>query len=285
MIKFLYCLLVLCICTCSQLLYAQHVNSIDGIQPIVKGSENIAKYDEQMMGKELPDGFGTNLPVNVSKSDILKLVVPQVLDKKPFLVGCKKWPYQENMYISIVIFGEDGDYSGDVYLAMLEYDGDVVKKIAGSAATYAEGLNVKFDWGSTNCDCPMVNEEGSLLPQEYQKFDFAKYQISDHKIAFGIRVGWFEGYSGGGAFFQGLMLFVQDEDKIENVFAEPMGYFKNIAGDWNEDSTREHFITQEENVLIILPHKTNGYFDIKLSSINGTWSRLFTWDKNQGRYL
>ena len=57
------------------------------------------------------------------------------------------------------------------------------------------------------------------------------------------------------------------------VFAQPMAFYKMLAGDWNPDGTREHIESDASNTLSLLPGKTDGYFDIQLRQRRVSGSR------------
>jgi hypothetical protein len=117
------------------------------------------------------------------------------------------------------------------------------------------------------------------------EFDFAQYKINNTQTAFGLRLGWGESYSGGNAYFESLALFMIDKDRIVNILSEPMYFYQNIAGGWNKDHTRQHALYEGENVIIVLPTQTNGYYDLQIKSLDSKWQRIFSWNNSQKRYL
>lgn len=268
-------------------LKSQHVNSIGEIESTIIGSENKEVFNEEMEGGECSDKLDVILPEGLQRTEIYNLLKEDLVYWDAKLYGFKKWPYKKDSYIALAKFSDEDNYYQKLYLAVLSYDGNELKKMAGGPCPEQDNVNTKVYWNHSNCNGPIdaYDEEGGLYPMEYKKFDFAKYKISDHEVAFGVRCNWFEGYAGGGAFYQALLLFVQKGDEIINVLAEPMAYFQDFAGDWNEDGTRQHDIQQVENILIMLPHKTNGYYDIKLKEVNGGWNCVFVWDELKNRYL
>ncbi|PZO43233.1 MAG: hypothetical protein DCF19_04570 [Pseudanabaena frigida] len=126
----------------------------------------------------------------------------------------------------------------------------------------------------------------NLLPSgKYEHFDFAPFKISDTQIAFGLRVTHSESYSGGYGYFEDLALFIVDSNRIINIFSEPMYFNKNIAGEWNKDGTRQHHLYEDEKVLVVLPRKTDGYYDLQIKALDSNWERTFSWDASLKRYL
>lgn len=124
-----------------------------------------------------------------------------------------------------------------------------------------------------------------FYPSQIYKLDFAKYAISDSTIAFGIRSGMTESYSGGGASFEVLTLFAVVDDKLRVIFSQPISYFKDIAGDWNEDGTRNHEIYDGENIVIVSSEKENGYAKLIVKSKKKSWRKSFHWDRNSLSYV
>lgn len=124
-----------------------------------------------------------------------------------------------------------------------------------------------------------------IFPSEIYKLDFAKYTLTNDNIAFGIRSGINEGYSGGGANFQVLTLFAVIDGELRAIFSEPMYYFKDIAGNWNKDGTRNHEVYEGENTVSVSDAKTNGYFRLIVKSTKKRWRKSFLWDQNLRRYL
>lgn len=124
-----------------------------------------------------------------------------------------------------------------------------------------------------------------FFPSEIYKLDFAKYAIADGNIAFGIRSGMNEGYSGGGASFQFLTLFAVIDGELRAIFSEPMYYFKDIAGNWNDDGTRNHDVYEGENTVSVSEAKVNGYFKLIVKSKKKPWRKSFRWNPNTQRYV
>ena len=249
--------------------------------------------------------FGTELPVGVESQAIIKLMTPDIDPSLVTLVGMKKWPHRPNTYLAIVCaarsradFSNDSLYAGGVpccnagyggvqesetpklvYLSMLEYTDDL-KLIA----SYPGMLDVKTCWKHSNMEAPNYESEDFLNPGSYDRFDFAKYKISDDQIAFGIRVGWRNMYAGGGGYFQALMLFMVQGSTIVNVLSEPISEEGMSSGEWNADGTRSKNIWETNNIVIMLPSKTSGFYDIKMKELKGKWSQRFKWHAGDRRY-
>ena len=66
-----------------------------------------------------------------------------------------------------------------------------------------------------------------------------------------------EGYAGGGADFNATVLLALEGGTLRRVAAFQSGYGKLLAGNWNEDGTREHIEANAEWKLKVFPGKTN----------------------------
>jgi hypothetical protein len=247
------------------------------------------------------DNLGVFLPEGVTSEKLIKLIAPPNTDfSLVTLVGMKKWPYKKDTYAAIACFSPDkrefktdtsfsssklccnSGYGGfeeartpkKVYLALVEYT-DELKVIA----KYNGPLDVKTCWENSNIDNDNINKTDSIYPGSYDRFDFAKYKVSDDKIGFGIRVSWQVMYAGGGGYFQALMLFIVNNDKIINILSEPMGE-SGISGTVNDKSEWETI-----NILQILPSKTNGFYDLQLKENDGEWKKIFKWNPETSHYI
>jgi hypothetical protein len=130
-----------------------------------------------------------------------------------------------------------------------------------------------------------VDRKNLLLPYgDYREFDIAPFKISDTQTAFGLRISQFDGYAGGFGYFEVLALFTVENNRIVSIFAEPMYFYQNLAGEWNKDHTRQHYLYEAENVLVVLPSKSGGYYDLQIKSLENDWQRVFTWNKSLKYY-
>jgi hypothetical protein len=72
---------------------------------------------------------------------------------------------------------------------------------------------------------------------------------------------------------------------VKNIFAEPIYFWEDQAGDWNKDGTRQHYLCEGENILVVLPSQTDGYYDLQVKTLDNEWERIFSWDASLKRYL
>ncbi|WP_156912916.1 hypothetical protein [Methylocaldum szegediense] len=188
-------------------------------------------------------------------------------------------------------------------LAMLKHDEQKRLSLASTVISWSgiEGSPLGASWEHSN----LVNPDGIawsedkdnesryalFFPEEIYRFDFAKYAITKSNIAFGIRSGISKGYAGGGGNFQILTLFAVVDGELRAIFSEPIYYFQDIAGDWNEDGTRNHNIYEGENIVIVSEATANGYFKLLVKpkkivkSKKKPWHKSFRWDPTIRRYV
>ncbi|NHZ87587.1 hypothetical protein F2P45_00850 [Massilia sp. CCM 8733] len=265
--------------------------------------------------KAQADGFGTVLPAGLTANQLIALVAPGRDAAFAMLVGAKAWPYRANSYVVIACFSRDkkdaersrrsstgpscdsANPSHDtpaaidpaVYLGVVEYR-------AGSGApalvaSYGKPYDIKTSWAFRHVEGPQedddtpAGQDSGLMPEQYRRFDFAPYKIAATETAIGLRLGWNEGYAGGGADFEALSLFRIDGNKLVNILSEPVSFHKLIAGDWNKDGTRDHDEYEGTNVLSVLPSTTNGYADLQLRLLKSKSKLVFTWDGKRAGYV
>jgi len=235
------------------------------------------------------DDLGTQLPDGFTREFLIAQLAPNQDPSRYLIVGAKTWPLRPNSYVSIICLSDSQnectkwDGSPSVQLGVFE-------KVEGKAplliARTDSPVDRPTDWSRSNIDGPQaLDNPPSIMPQRWTHFDFAPYQLRTGDHAFGVRVGWWEGYSGGGASFEALYLFQIDGSSLRAVFAQPMGYFKDIAGDWHPDGTRDHHEYSASNFLIVLPSQTNGFHDLQLRERSGKWRQTFKWLPSQNGYV
>lgn len=295
----------------------KHAKSLDQVSALIQNKGGSEQYAEQMNGAPKPDGFGTTLPSGFSAKEIAGLLAPREKASLATLIGVKAWPHRANTYIALACFAQtQKEYDSDkryergpsctkyynpapgnsrvyidkpVYLGVLEYKPGDPKPIL--IASYGKPLDVKTSWKESELVGPQGkfdtpgSDESDLMPEEYLKFDFAPYKITEGETAFGLRVGWNDSYAGGGGFFEALSLFKIEGSKLVNVLSEPIYFYQNIAGDWNKDGTRNHDLEEGQNVLSVLPGKSQGYFDLQMRTLKSKWKKVFKWDASRSRYI
>jgi len=293
----------------------KQVSSLDQVPKLIKNKEGSEQYREQMSGIAKPDGFGTLLPTGLTAKEIVALIAPGEDVGLATQVGAKAWPSRFNSFVAIACFAKtkkeydsDKEYSKEptcrkyydpsqnngeqytyksVYLGVLEYKADAIKPAL--IASYGKPLDIKTNWKSSKLEGPSQDvdegEEINLIPEEYMRFDFAPFKLTDIDTAIGLRFGWNEGYAGGTGYFEALALFKIDGTRLINVLSEPIYYYQDLAGDWHKDGTRSHDFHEGQNVLSFLPNKTQGYYDIQIKTQGSKWKKVFQWDSKSAKYI
>lgn len=283
------------------------VRSLDQARGAIQTEDARKMYDSQMSGSPQPDGLGVKLPPGFTREFLAQQLAPGQDPKRLILAGAKPWPQRPGAYVAIVCLASTPERAerlikfGGGECSELSRDEDSNTAWVGVFGTTpgapprllarTDGpVKTPTDWSGSNIDLPVdlatqdANAPVESLPSEWKRFDLAPYKIAPGAVAFGIRAGWSEGYSGGGANFEALYLFHVDGPTLRVVFAQPMSYFKSIAGDWHPDGTRDHDMSDASNILVVLPEKTDGYFDLQLRQQGEKWKRTLKWSAGKRGY-
>ena len=183
-------------------------------------------------------------------------------------------------------------------IGMLRFDAQEHLSLASTVISWS-GINagpLSASWEHSNLAGPPGDVPDSMedeknkgderdYPGEFYRLDFANYAITNDNTAFGFRSGINIGYSGGGANYQILTLFAVIDGNLRVIFSEPIYYFQNIAGNWNEDGTRNHDIYEGENTVSVLKSATDGYFKLLVKSKKERYRKIFHWDPNTKKYV
>ncbi|KFG94469.1 hypothetical protein GQ56_0126175 [Burkholderia paludis] len=299
-------------CACLAAHAAGTARSLDQVPGKLASPDARAAYVRDMTGAPDPDGFGLRLPPGFTKEALVAQLAPGEPLERVVLVGAKPWPQRPGAFVAIVCAaptdalardalrfrapddcdgyeaGADADtVKGQVWLGVFERGADGAPRLV---ARTEQPLDQPTDWSSTQLDAPDVLERATqpgdrtLRPERWSRFDLAPYVLRTGDAAFGVRAGWSVGYAGGGASFEALYLFRIDGKALRVVFAQPMMFYRNIAGDWHADGTRDHDITEGSNTLAVLPASTAGFHDLQLRERGGTWRQTFRWSAGDGEY-
>lgn len=289
----------------SNTVWAKMVPNIDAIPDAIRYPEGQQIFDEQMVGVPANKKFGM-LPNGLEQQIFLEWIAPNEDPQLLTLIGAKAWG-KDNTYIGVACFArnskdvsssaqyQDTNCSEDFtlrraknfYLGVFKWQDNLFQPIAVSTGA----LDATVSWQHSNLIEPVaadnaVGEDSEkVLPQSYTKLDLAPYHIAPNTMAFGIRADFNEMYSGGGAFFEALQLFMVKNDQIVNILSEPMYYYQNIAGEWHEDGTRDHDINEGKNILMVLTSQTDGYYDLRIKSLDSKWRQDFVWSTALERYV
>lgn len=272
---------------------AETASSLDKVPGLLKTPEAKKAFRVQIEGQPAPDKLGLHLPNGLTSKDITALLIPG--SQAPLnAVGAKPLASHAGLYIAIVCTGGD--------LPKMSYDTPCAQAQASDAkpplrvtlglveagqaapphlAAKPLVLDLGVDWRharlSSTPDALDDAKGDTIRPDGIDGFDLAPYRIAPAVPAFGLRGSWMDGYSGGMASYSALFLFAAVDGALRQVFTAPVSAYKDIAGDWNKDGTRQHDITESADVLVISSHKTDGYFDLILKSRSGHDHRVYRW--------
>lgn len=93
-----------------------------------------------------------------------------------------------------------------------------------------------------------------------------------------------EGHAGGGATFTAPYLFELRDQTLRPVFGAPVSMFKNLAGEWNEDGTRQHEISEAANIVQLKGQGPAGYPDLFVRRREGGPGDTYRWSPQAQRY-
>ena len=277
--------------------FATTVQNLDAVPGAIQHTEGKQIFAEQMAGATPAKGFG-ELPQGLSENQWIGWVAPNENPNNLILTGAKAW-------------GKDGKYIGVACFADNQADAGQAKKYADNTCpeNYNNGRANKlylgvFSWQNQQLQ-PIARSEKPLnqisawnkaAEKEsddesvrtlayYTKLDLAPYRIAPDTLAFGVRGGYSDAYSGGGAFYEVLELYTIKDSKIINVFSDLVYYYSDIAGDWNKDGTRQHDISESKYILKLRSAKTQGFYDLEVVNLQDKSSQIFHWSESLQQYV
>lgn len=276
--------------------FATTVQNLDAVPGVIQHTEGKQIFAEQMAGATPAKGFG-ELPQGLSENQWIGWVAPNENPNNLILTGAKAWG-KEGKYIGIACFADNQADAGQakkyadntcpenynngrankLYLGVFSWQNQQLQPIARSE----KPLNQISAW---NKAAEKESDDESVRPLAYYtKLDLAPYRIAPDTLAFGVRGGYSDAYSGGGAFYEVLELYTIKDSKIINVFSDLVYYYSDIAGDWNKDGTRQHDISESKGILKIRSTKTNGFYDLERVDLQDKSSQIFRWSESLQRY-
>ncbi|MBC6558108.1 hypothetical protein GW721_19335 [Citrobacter braakii] len=277
--------------------FATTVQNLDAVPGAIQHPEGKQIFAEQMAGATPAKGFG-ELPQGLSENQWIGWVAPNENPNNLILTGTKAW-------------GKDGKYIGVACFADNQADAGQAKKYADNTCpeNYSNGRANKlylgvFSWqnqqlvpiarsekplnqiSAWNKATDKESDDESIRPLAYYtKLDLAPYRIAPDTLAFGVRGGYSEAYSGGGAFYEVLELYTIKDNKIINVFSDLVYQYQDIAGDWNQDGTRQHDISESKYILKLRSAKTQGFYDLEVVNLQDKSSHIFRWSESLQQYV
>ena len=294
------------------------VRSLDQVRGVIKSQEGRTFYDDQMSGISPPPAFKP-LDLNSAEArEILNAVIPAELQNLRWnFLDIQPWRGNPGHYIAtactalVPIDPADAQPDGkqtcaDFYQDRAAYTAVVAvlkqengryvpaaaPPIENTADAYSEGeyaraagLRSKAEREGRATGFSLADDHGSTVAGELVRYDFAPYQLNPATRAFGLRIGAQVAYSGGGAYNQAVSLFAVIGGRLQPVLTVPVYAFSDTAGEWNNDGTRQHHLSENASVLVMgKPHE--GYRDIILrqSGKNRRERVTFRWDAKTQRY-
>jgi hypothetical protein len=272
---------------------AETAHSLNQVPRHLKTPEAKRFFAEQIEGKPAPDGFGTRLPPGLNAAAIAALLVPPAARGAVRLTGARKW--RGDLYVAIACTGaaDPGDAActrsdppsrDHAYLGVIAVgSGAAPRLVAATGDAFA--VLTPWDENTGLPGAPADSGGGDAIPpQSITRFDLAPYRVAPGEAAFGLRVAWDEGYSGGGAKFTALDLFTIAGARLKPVLTVPMSASIDIAGDWHPDGTRDHHLSAGSNLVVVTRHLTAGHYDLVVRSRSGGWHRRYRWSPGAGSY-
>ena len=277
--------------------FATTVQNLDAVPGVIQHTEGKQIFAEQMAGATPAKGFG-ELPQGLSENQLIGWVASNENPNNLILTGAKAWG-KEGKYIGIACFADNQADAGQakkyadntcpenynngrankLYLGVFSWQNQQLQPIARSE----KPLNQISAW---NKAADKESDDESVRPLAYYtKLDLAPYRIAPDTLAFGVRGGYSDAYSGGGAFYEVLELYTIKDSKIINVFSDLVYYYSDIAGDWNKDGTRQHDISESKYILKLRSAKTQGFYDLEVVNLQDKSSQIFHWSESLQQYV
>ncbi|HCL6181371.1 TPA: hypothetical protein N2P13_002625 [Citrobacter freundii] len=277
--------------------FATTVQNLDAVPGVIQHTEGKQIFAEQMAGATPAKGFG-ELPQGLSENQWIGWVAPNENPNNLILTGAKAWG-KEGKYIGIACFADNQANAGQakkyadntcpenynngrankLYLGVFSWQNQQLQPIARSE----KPLNQISAW---NKAAEKESDDESVRPLAYYtKLDLAPYRIAPDTLAFGVRGGYSDAYSGGGEFYEVLELYTIKDSKIINVFSDLVYYYSDIAGDWNKDGTRQHDISESKYILKLRSAKTQGFYDLEVVNLQDKSSQIFHWSESLQQYV
>ena len=277
--------------------FATTVQNLDAVPGAIQHTEGKQIFAEQMAGATPAKGFG-ELPQGLSENQWIGWVAPNENPNNLILTGAKAWG-KDGKYIGVACFADNQADAGQakkyadntcpenynngrankLYLGVFSWQNQQLQPIARSE----KPLNQISAW---NKAAEKESDDESVRPLAYYtKLDLAPYRIAPDTLAFGVRGGYSDAYSGGGAFYEVLELYTIKDSKIINVFSDLVYYYSDIAGDWNKDGIRQHDISESKYILKLRSAKTQGFYDLEVVNLQDKSSQIFHWSESLQQYV
>lgn len=275
--------------------FATTVQNLDSVPSAIQHPEGKQIFAEQMAGAISAKGFG-ELPQGLSENAWIARVAPNEDPDNLILTGAKAWAKTANISVSPVsptiqptpgrqrntrittVRKTTATGTPINYISAFFWQNQQLTPIARSE----KPLNQLSEWNKT---AEKESDDESVRPLAYYtKLDLAPYRIVPDTLAFGVRGGYSEAYSGGGAFYEVLELYAIKDNRIINVYSDLVYQYTDIAGEWNKDGTRQHDISESKYILKMRSAKTHGFYDLERVNLQDKSSQIFRWSESLQRY-
>jgi len=277
----------------------RQAGSLDAVPPLLRSPEARRTFAEQMQGRPAADRFGTALPPELPAARIEALLRSEA-DRAPLnTVGARALDGFSKVYAVLLCTGgsvpkrpgddrcaggaPEGDPPLRATLALVQARADGPRLVA--PPLLFDGTVSWADSGLPDAPDEAGNApDGRIAPESLAGFDPASYRLAPGEPAFGLRATWSQGYAGGMAQHGALYLFALVDGTLRQVFAAPMSAYRDTAGDWHPDGTRDHEITEGANVLVLAGRGSASHADLLLRRHDDPWKQMFRWDPATARY-
>ena len=166
-----------------------------------------------------------------------------------------------------------------LYLGVFSWQNQQLTPIARSE----KPLNQLSEWNKT---AEKESDDESVRPLAYYtKLDLAPYRIAPDTLAFGVRGGYSDAYSGGGAFYEVLELYaIRRQQDNQRVFRPCFINIRTSPESGIKTGTRQHDISESKYILKMRSAKTHGFYDLERVNLQDKSSQIFRWSESLQRY-
>jgi tetratricopeptide (TPR) repeat protein len=189
------------------------------------------------------------------KAQVIKLLAAGGFPHGP--VTGRLWPRREKTYLVAGLAAPDAQEHPTLHVVAFDLSGPTIRQLA-SAEPLGLGRN-----------------------DDLTGFDFAAYRLTTKEYAFAVRISRNRGYAAGTATLETAIFLRLNGKAIDSIYGDVMSYDADLAGNWNEDGTRDRDGHSGEAVILVGKHKTRGYFDWAKKGMGHTATLVWGAD---GRY-
>ena len=255
----------MCVAFITTEIVSMKANSLSHSKQLITSRDGVKAFNNQIEGQPLKN-ISKSLPADITLDELSQLVFKKSYNQiiKSTETECRallmqQWPGRAGIYIGV---GEIKDLSNDIdvpaqiFITLFKinkpHNFEIISRTEKPFTFMIENPAKIEDFDNEN---PL---------DELVRIDCAPFQIAPKEFAFGLRLACNKGYSGGFAQFHNLILFSIKDKSLVPILNIPIYSLQNLAGNWNENGTREHYIIEKEWVVCLTEKKHNGYFDLQI---------------------